>query len=71
MPESNHHTLGLNTYEYKKNEITFTPCHFLRSSGYTWIEDKKIISDLDPEHLGHALLQALALSKNPYLKEPK
>ncbi|MBS0186355.1 MAG: hypothetical protein JSS34_08590, partial [Proteobacteria bacterium] len=45
-----------------------TPCRFLGSSGYDWIEDKKVTSDLDPEHLGHALLQALALSENLYLK---
>ncbi|MBS0185652.1 MAG: hypothetical protein JSS34_04845, partial [Proteobacteria bacterium] len=46
-----------------------TPCRFLGSSGYDWIEDKKITSDLDLEHLSRALLQALALSENPYLKE--
>ncbi|MBS0186408.1 MAG: hypothetical protein JSS34_08880 [Proteobacteria bacterium] len=57
------------------DRITFTPMRFLGTSGnkkgYTWITDKMIKSDLDPEHLGHALLQALALSENPYLEEAK
>ena len=54
--------------EVLENEkIIFTPRRFLGTAGYNWVKDKEVISDLDLEHLGRALMQALAASENPYM----
>ena len=56
-----------------EDQITFTPMRFLGTSGdqkgYEWIHEKRIVSDLDLENLGRALMEAFSLSENPYLKE--
>ena len=53
------------------DQITFTPMRFLGAKGHNWVDGKDVTSDLNPEHLGRALLEALASSENPYLKESK